>query len=84
LDPRPFLAGVAHTKVRQFAAEQAARLRGGLTRAARDVDAGFPVNSQLSIVPGGVPHLKRQQPSALPKGLDVFEAMVRTRMNLPR
>jgi TnpA family transposase len=64
----------------QTGAELTARLRAALTRAARDVDAGFPDNSQLSIDPDGVPHLKRQKATALPERLASFEAMVRERM----
>jgi TnpA family transposase len=55
-------------------------LRAALTQAARDVDTGFPDNAQLSIDPDGVPHLKRQESTALPDGLEFFEAMVRERM----
>lgn len=64
----------------QTGAEHTARLRAALTQAARDVDTGFPDNSQLSIDPDGVPHLKRQKSTALPDGLEAFEAMVRERM----
>ena len=59
---------------------QAAALRDALTQLAQQVDVGFPENSQLSIDPDGVPHLKRQHAAPLPEGLLAFEDRVRERM----
>jgi len=64
----------------QNGTEHTAQLREVLTCAARNVDAGFPDNAQLSIDSDGVPHLKRLEPMVLPDGLEAFEAMVRERM----
>jgi TnpA family transposase len=55
-------------------------LREALTQVARQVDTGFPENSQLTIDSDGVPHLKRQKATPLPEGLLSFESMVHERM----
>lgn len=59
---------------------QAAAWRDALTQLAQQVDVGFPENSQLSLDPDGVPHLKRQHAAPLPEGLLAFEDRVRERM----
>jgi TnpA family transposase len=61
-------------------AQHTAALREALTQAARQVDTGFPENSQLTIDSDGVPHLKRQKATPLPEGLLSFESMVHERM----
>ncbi len=60
--------------------QHAAVLRETLTQLAQKVDAGFPENSQLSLDPDGVPHLKRQNATPWPEGLVAFEDRVRAHL----
>ncbi len=55
-------------------------LKSQLTQLAAEVDVSFPENSELTIDPDGVPHLKRAKPTPLPNGFQAFEATVRQRM----
>jgi TnpA family transposase len=57
-----------------------AELRDKLARLAKEVDAGFPENSALTIDPDGTPHLIRQPAQRLPDGLYPFEQAIRARM----
>jgi hypothetical protein len=57
-----------------------ADLRDKLAKLAKEVDAGFPDNSALTIDPDGTPHLIRQPAKRLPDGLYAFEEAVRARM----
>jgi TnpA family transposase len=55
-------------------------LRDKLAKLAKEVDAGFPDNSALTIDPDGTPHLIRQPARRLPDGLYAFEEAIRSRM----
>ncbi|MCP4306640.1 MAG: Tn3 family transposase, partial [bacterium] len=57
-----------------------AELRDKLAKLAKEVDAGFPDNSALTIDPDGTPHLIRQPARHLPDGLYAFEEAIRARM----
>lgn len=57
-----------------------ADLRDKLAKLAKEVDAGFPDNSALTIGPDGTPHLIRQPAQRLPDGLYAFEEAIRARM----
>jgi TnpA family transposase len=57
-----------------------AELRDKLAKLAKEVDAGFPDNSALTIDPDGTPHLIRQPAQRLPDGLYAFEEAIRARM----
>jgi len=57
-----------------------AELRDKLAKLAKEVDAGFPDNSALTIDPDGTPHLIRQPARRLPDGLYAFEEAIRARM----
>jgi hypothetical protein len=61
-------------------ADFVAMLRERLERESRQVDAGFPANSELSIDHKGVPHLMRQAPRPTPVGMAAFEKNLRARM----
>jgi TnpA family transposase len=58
----------------------AAALKAELTSLADQVDAGFPLNSELSVDKDGTPHLKQLATSIQPKGLAQFEQEIRARM----
>ena len=60
--------------------QHTAALREALTQLAQKVDASFPENSQLSLDPDGVPHLKRQNATPWPEGLVAFEDRVRAHL----
>ena len=80
-DCRDRLAAYCHQLGLPESGEQhVAALRNKLAQAAKQVDAGFPDNSHLSIDADGVPHLKRQSMSPLPEGLMAFEAMVHEKL----
>ncbi len=51
-------------------------LREQLATVAADIDAGFPANSKLTIDGEGTPHLKRQESTPAPEGLDNFKKTV--------
>ena len=55
-------------------------LKAELTALAAEVDAGFPVNSELSVDADGTPHLKQLDMTVQPKGLAEFEQEIRARM----
>ncbi len=55
-------------------------LRQQLSTLATEVDDGFPKNSELTINPDGMPHLKQQKRTPLPADLDAFQETVRSRM----
>ncbi len=55
-------------------------LKQELTDLSREVDAGFPDNTELTIGNDGKPHLKRQNKTPLPEGLKAFEREVQSRM----
>lgn len=55
-------------------------LRERLTQFSKQVDMGFPDNSELTIEADGTPHLKRQMSEPIPDGLNAFEATIRQRM----
>lgn len=57
-----------------------ASLREKLTILASKVDQKFPGNGELSIDDDGVPHLKRQNASPLPEGIEGFKDEVYSRM----
>ena len=58
----------------------ATTLKIELTDLAAQVDAGFPINSELSVDNDGTPHLKQLATSIQPKGLADFEREIRARM----
>lgn len=58
----------------------AALLKDELTKAAAEVDAGFPTNSELSIDTDGTLHLKQLPATNQPEGLAEFEQEIRARM----
>lgn len=58
----------------------AAALREELAARAAQVDAGFPVNAELSIDPDGTPHLRQLAAAGQPKGLPEFEGETQARM----
>jgi TnpA family transposase len=58
----------------------AAALKAELTTLAAAVDAGFAVNSELSIDADGTPHLKQLATTEQPAGLAEFEHEIRVRM----
>jgi hypothetical protein len=45
-----------------------------------EVDSGFPENAELTIGNDGKPHLKKQNKTPLPEGLNAFEREVQSRM----
>ena len=51
-----------------------------LTKVSEEVDQGFPGNSELTIDGDGVPHLKRQNASPTPDGLEAFKKETYGRM----
>ena len=55
-------------------------LKEELESLAKKVDEKFPVNGDLSIDADGIPHLKRQNASPLPEGLEEFKNEVYSRM----
>ncbi len=57
-----------------------ADLRHRLNELAEQVDKGFPANSELSIDPGGTPHLKLQHAKPPPTELKAFREEVHARM----
>lgn len=57
-----------------------ASLKDKLTTLASQVDEKFPGNGDFSIDDDGTPHLKRQQASPLPEGVDDFKSEVYSRM----
>ena len=61
-------------------ADFVATLRERLERESRQVDAGFPANSELTIDHKGVPHLTRQTAQPTPAGMAAFEKNFRSRM----
>ena len=61
-------------------ADFAAALKDELTKAAAEVDAGFPGNTELSVDADGTPHLKQLATTGQPKGLAEFEQEIRARM----
>ncbi len=62
------------------AAEFVQQLRQQLTDLARQVDEGFPQNSDLSFDKDGKPHLKRTVKQSLPEGLEALQEAIRERM----
>ncbi|MBY5827382.1 Tn3 family transposase [Rhizobium leguminosarum] len=58
----------------------AAMMKEQLTKAAANVDAGFPANTQFTIDANGTPHLKQLPTTKQPIGLAAFVEEVRTRM----
>lgn len=61
-------------------ADFVAALRERLEYESRQVDAGFPANSELTIDHKGVPHLTRQAAKPIPAGMAAFEKGLRSRM----
>ena len=61
-------------------ADFAAALKAELKTLAAGVDAGFPVNGELSIDENGEPHLRKSAAGVQPKGLAAFEGETRARM----
>ncbi|MEM7175168.1 MAG: hypothetical protein AAF443_04475 [Chlamydiota bacterium] len=55
-------------------------LKQQLAEKIRDIDKGFPSNSELTIDPDGIPHLKRQKLDSYPEGFKEFEEMVISKM----
>ncbi len=55
-------------------------LQEQLSSAAKMADAHFPKNSELTIDPNGIPHLKQQKKAEKPDNLAVFQAEIRARM----
>ncbi len=57
-----------------------AQLRQRLNELAKQIDEGFPDNSELTIDQDGTPHLKRQKPKSVPTDFKAFEEAVHARM----
>ena len=57
-----------------------ALLKDELKKAAAEVDAGFPTNTELSIDKDGTPHLKQLPATSEPEDLVEFEQEIRARM----
>jgi len=57
-----------------------AQLKDQLTKAAAEVDVGFPKNTELTLDADGTPHLKQIAAAGKPKGLEEFEREIRARM----
>lgn len=61
-------------------ADFVAALRKRLEHESRQVDIGFPANSELSIDHKGVPHLMRQAAQPIPAGMAAFKKNLRVRI----